>query len=43
MAGGGSAPLVATRNDSLGGTKLESDPPKTGTSDYRGGLETRRP
>jgi len=43
MAGSGSAPLVATRNDTLGGTKLESDPPKTGTSDYRGGLETRRP
>lgn len=43
VASDGSAPLVATRNDTLGGTKLESDPPKTGTSDYRGGLETRRP
>ena len=34
--------LTASRADA-GGTKLESDPPRTGTSDWRGGLEPRRP
>ena len=37
--------LVANRSDSGGSTRLESDPPRggTGASDWRSGLETRRP
>jgi hypothetical protein len=39
----GSAPLMATRDDSAGGTKLEGDPPKEGGSLWKGGLEPSRP
>lgn len=42
---GGNAPLVATRNDTLGGTRLDNDPPRdsSSTSGWRGGLDPSRP
>jgi hypothetical protein len=35
--------LVANRNDTGGGTRMESDPPRTSTSGWRSGLEPSRP
>jgi hypothetical protein len=37
------APLMATRNGGVGGTQLENDPPREGSSMWRGGLEPSRP
>ncbi len=43
VQGEGGGALVANRADGTGGTKLESDPPRTGPSEWRGESETRRP
>lgn len=43
QAAGGGRTLTASRNDSAGGTRLESDPPRSGPSDFKSGFDGGRP